>query len=344
MSRNAGADLHVEWSPDHVRWWNPQNSTGGEGDSLRTSVPGDAPRQVLVGIARTHALVKVLRLPRAGRDDLRRLITAQLSQHSALPADAVDFDFVQTDFSDAEGTLTLLALVRKSDLRQLAADLTAAGLTPKRIAPVAFAAHSVCRDGAGLVVDTWMGSPTHDVVEGGVLRTSRTADPDADTSREIARTLATAGVSALPIVDISREGGLVRALHRLPEMNLEPQEDRAARERRRVAGRTRFGALLVAAALLVLVLVWDIRDSEQAIARRGEGTWARNLGKLRSIRKARQAEAERTSKTAAALSRAFDIAQPLGDIVVHVGDRLPEEVWLTGATVERGKSIQIRGT
>ncbi len=127
-------------------------------------------------------------------------------------------------------------------------------------------------------------------------------------------------------------------------MNLEPQEVRAAREKRRVAGRTRFGALLATATLMVLVLVWDIRDSEETVARRGEGTWARTIGKLRSIRKARLGEADGSTQARTALDRAFDVAQPLGDIAVHLGDSLPADVWLTGMAIERGKPVQIRGT
>lgn len=357
MSRAVTPTLILEWSPERVRAL--EIATGRETGASSIGELGAAiagHRDVLVGVARGSVFVKALRLPRAGADDLRRLIQAQMPQHLPLPADQVAFDFLQTADQNADGALTLLGAMRNEDLVRLRGDLARAGLRPVRIVPAALAAPAAAaREGLAdaLVVDGSVSGWSYDVVTGGVLRYTRTAPAGASPAHEVQRTLAAAGVGPLPVVasaavelasDRRMAAPTLAALGDAPPFSLELSEERVRRVRDRVATRTRFGALLCAAAALLVVLVWVDRDDAQKVIRRGEGTWARQLGQLRSIRKAEQAKAAAAVKVRTTLDRAFDTAQPLGDIATVVGDALPAGAWLTGLNVERGKPLQIRGT
>ena len=341
----------IEWSPDAVRVWNPSTGKMASGPDLASVASALAGhRTAVVGIARTHCFAKRISLPKADNEDMRRMLQLQIGQHSPLPADQVSFDFVTTDQPCDGGFAALLCMVRNDDLRQLRQALEKAGIQALSIAPVAFAAPIACaRAGqtSALVVDHWLGSPTHDIVLDGSWRYGRTCDPESDSDREIARTWAAVGEEpqGSPVVPESVDGGLlVRFLAQAPTMSLEPLEERLTRERRRRAGRTRFGVLMALAALLLVGLVWDDRDQHEAVLRRGEGVWARQLSQLRSIRRTEQAKAAAAAKVDSALDRAFQVAQTPVDQVQVVSTLLPDGVWLTGLSAERGKTLQVRGT
>jgi Tfp pilus assembly protein PilN len=129
-----------------------------------------------------------------------------------------------------------------------------------------------------------------------------------------------------------------------PAFTFERSEDRARVAQRRIAARTRFGALMMAAALLLSVLVWVEHSDAQAVVTRAGGVWARELSKMRSIRDAETSKAQRAAAIESSIKSAFHPAQPLSDLTAVIADSLPASVWLTGLTVERGKPVQIRGT
>ena len=95
---------------------------------------------------------------------------------------------------------------------------------------------------------------------------------------------------------------------------------------------------------MLIGLVWDDRDQNEAVLRRGEGVWARQLSQLRSIRRTEQGKASEATKVRTALDRAFEPAQSPVDLVNVVAGQLPDGLWLTGFSAERGKPVQVRGT
>jgi Tfp pilus assembly protein PilN len=350
--------LHIEWSPGYVRAVNAatgQSAAGPHLADLGSILSGH--KDVLVGVGRSVAFLKAVRLPKATPEDLRRILSVQIGQMFPLPPDQLAFDFYQTHDHDANGWLTIVAAMRSQDLEQLRTELQQVGLRAVRVMPVALGSAVIAKHAGttdALVVEGTPTALTLDVVQGGVVRFSRTAPPGSDPATEAKRTLAAAEAGDLPIVSAggvllseaapARDGTAIKLLDAAPTFAFERTEDRLRAEAKRVAARTRFAALMMAAALLLAGLVWVERNDAQAVVTRSQGTWARELSKLRSIRDADTAKAQRVLGIQSGLKTAFEPAQPLSDIAAYISDNLPASVWLTGLNIERGKPIQIRGT
>lgn len=357
MSRKSVTALHIEWSPGWAQAVNILTGETAQAASLSELGPIlSRHRQALVAISRKLVFYKTLRLPRASREDLQRLLEMQIEQLFPLNANQLSFDFIQTHDQNAEGVLTLVAAVRTEDLKQLKQELQQAGLTAVRILPIALGAPAVAAKAGvtdALVMEETPQGLTLDVILGGHLHLSRTAMPDSDPLCEAQRTMAAARAESLPMIacgSLSLPGAAMshatplRMLDEAPPFHFELTEDRLRAKARRTAARTRLAVLMLLSAILLVVLIWADRSDAQSVIRRGEATWARELQKLRSTRNAETAKAEKAVAMQTALNRAFQPAQPLSDIVAVVSNSLPTGAWLTGLTVERGKPVQVRGT
>ncbi|MCC6445832.1 MAG: PilN domain-containing protein [Armatimonadetes bacterium] len=357
MSRKAASPIHIEWIPGHVRAVDIHTGQSREGSSL--SELGSAlqkHRKVLVGVGRSLVFLKAVRLPKASPEDLRRIASVQLARLFPLPPDQLAFDIFQTSDRDVEGVLTLVAAMRSEDLKQLRSELQQAGLTASRILPVSLGSPSAAERAGlkdALLVRTTPAGPALDVVQGGILRFSRVAPRDSEPETEIQRTLAAARAENLSLLtdgELSLPGALkavesdLMLLHHAPPFHFELSEDRAQEAKRQTAMRTRLATVLLIAAALMAVLKWSEQREAAQMARRGAVTWNRKLTRLRSIREAEIARAQRASAVQSALQTAFRPAQPLSDLMAAVGDSLPQGAWCTGLNIERGKAIQVRGT
>ncbi len=357
VSRTIPSPVHVEWTPGGVRAVNIATRETAEAARLSDLGPIlNGHGRPLIGIGRRDVFLKSVRLPRADPDDLRRILGVQMGQLFPLPPDQLSFDFFQTADQTGEGCLTVVAAMRGADLKRLEADLRSAGLTAARILPVALGAPAVAGSAGqadALVVEAGATGLALDVVRGGVLVFSRVASGASDPESEAKRTLAAAHAGALPAVTVGEAGlpgalpsfgSALSLLHEAPPFAFRLAEDRAREGKSRAGERTRLAVLLALSALLLVALVWADRQEASAAAKRRQGALARQLTRLRSVQDAEAADAQKVSAVQDVLGRAFDPAQPLGDIVAVVGDRLPAGVWLSGLGVERGKPLQIRGT
>jgi Tfp pilus assembly protein PilN len=355
--RHPHPNLHIEWSPNRVRAIHTGTNQGRTGDSLadlKGFFAGQS--EAIIGIDRSRVFLKSLLLPKASPEDLRRILSVQVGQIFPLPADQLAFDFFQTTEQTAEGFVTVVAAIRATDIRQLRSELQAIGIRPVRILPVALGS-AVVAERAGLasalVVERAEAGLMLDVVQEGVVRFSRIAPRGSDTSCEAQRTIASAGVNSLPLLSVNGqvlEGAKVTpetvlgVLHEVPAFTFELAEDREQERKKQVASRTRLAALMFVSSLLFVALVWADRSDALAVIKKGEGVWAKELGKVRSIRDLEATRASRITGVQMALKRAFEPAQPLSDLATVVGDSLPTGAWLTGLSIERGKPLQIRGT
>jgi len=356
-SKLTQSPVHIEWTAGGVRAVNIATRETAQAARLSELGPIIAGHgHPLIGVGRRDVFLKSVRLPKADPDDLRRILGVQLGQLFPLPPELLSFDFFQTADQTAEGWLTVVAAMRGEDLKRLQADLKAAGLTAARILPVALAAPAVAasagKDNA-LVLEAGPAGLALDVVRGGVLVFSRVVPGAADPECEAKRTLAAAQAGTLPLVsagEITAAGALpgfgtaLSLLHEAPPFSFRLAEDRSRDLKRRAGDRARLSVLLVLSALLLVGLVWVDRQAAQASVKKRQGALARQLTRLRSIQDAEAADAQKVGAVQDVLGRAFDPAQPLGDVVSVVGDGLPAGAWLTGLGVERGKPLQIRGT
>jgi hypothetical protein len=121
-------------------------------------------------------------------------------------------------------------------------------------------------------------------------------------------------------------------------------EERIQALKRRTASRIRQAGLLFCSSILLTGILWRNRSDAAAIVTRSEGTWTREMNRLRSIRDTKTKDSQFRSAVAGTLRRAFDTPQPLSDVVAVVGDSMPEGAWMTGLNLERGKLLQVRGT
>lgn len=357
----SATTLHIEWAPERVRAMDIANGRMAEGASLAAvTFVSQGHSTALVGVDRGRVFLRTVRLPKAAPDVLRQVIGIQTAQSFPLPAEQLTFDFLQTDDTNADGTLTIVVAVRSDDLRRIRIELEEAGLKPTRILPISLSAIAVAAQaGAGrdaLVVEQVTGGYTLDVVGEGVVLFSRVTATVRDLPAEIRRTLAAAGTDDLPVVAanlgdtplpgaLTTTEGSLALLHRAPEsFAFELEEERINASKRRVAARMRLASLMLASAVLLALLIWADRSDALAVVRKSEGTWTRQLSKLRSIRNTEIDRAQKATAVHMVIERAFEPAQPLSDVATVIGDTLPKGAWLTGLNIERGKPLQIRGT
>ncbi len=357
MSRKSVTALHIEWSPGWVQAVNILTGETARAASLsELGAILTRHRHALVAISRKLVFLKTLRLPRASRDDLQRLLEVQIEQLFPLTSNQLAFDFIQTSDQNAEGVLTVVAAVRTENLKQLKQELQQAGLTAVRILPISLGAPTVAAKAGvedALVMEETPLGLTLDVILGGRLHFSRTAMPESDPLCEAQRTMAAARADNLPLItcgELMLPGATrsrstpLRLLDEAPAFHFELTEDRMRVKVKKTAARTRLAVLMLLSAMLLVVLIWADRSDAQAIIRRGEATWARELQKLRSTRNTETAKAEKAVAMQTALNRAFQPAQPLSDVLSVISNSLPPGAWLTGLTLERGKPVQVRGT
>jgi len=272
-----------------------------------------------------------------------------------LPADQLAFDFIQTADQTADGCLTIIGAMRADDLKRLRADLKQAGIVALRIFPASLASPAVAaRSGFtdALVVELDRNGLALDVVQGGITRLSRVAPAVSDTLAETQRTLAAARAGNLPIVAVGSVQvtgsvpGLDSSLTMLgdaPPFHFNLAEDRVEELRNRVATRTRLAVLMVAAALLLMGLVWADRLDAQNKAQQAQSVNSRRLIKKKSDLQVVYGNANKLTVIKGTLTQAFNPAQPLSDIAGVVADSLPPDAWLTGMIMERGKALEVRG-
>ena len=296
MTRPVESPLHIEWTPSWIRALDISSGLTVQGETFEdvaSALTGH--RQALVGVGRSNVFLKSVRLPRAGADDLRRILGVQVGQLFPLPPDQLAFDFFQTSDTTAEGCLTVVAAMRADDLRTLRAELKRAGLTAARIVPMSLAAPAVAsRSGQknALLVEEEADSLSLDVVQDGTVRYSRVTTTLADPTGEVQRTLAAARLPDAAVI-VSGTVNLPRStrtnetslglLHEAPPFNFELGEDRVLADKKRVASKMRQAVLMLAAAVLLLGAIWSDRQDKLVEVTRAQGKLVLQMTLNRSI-------------------------------------------------------------
>lgn len=357
MSRETGPRPVLVSSP--VGWWrgDPSARTAGAPLDLDAATVGLS-GPVTLALGRRSVFVRSTPVPPASASQTAAALTLRLPQLVPLPPDQVAWTHaVHAGHALVMATAAPALAERKSEL-------TAARLRVVAAVPLALGSEVLCRR-LGLpdavVVERTPEGLGLDVVRGGHLAYSRVAAVPEDVEAvraEIARTLAAAQVDAetsvvaagglaLPFATKSVPEGVAEALVAdppTPERSLEPPAEAARRRRRKEQARLRLAALmLVASVMLNLMVLWDRQDQAEVL-RRSEAKYRDELRRLRQSRDAAARASSDAAKSADPLRRAFQPAQRPSEVLVVVGNLAPSGAWLTGATIERGKPLQIRGT
>ncbi len=302
-----------------------------------------------------------VQVPNLPEEELARLLAVQLGQHFPIPAHELAFDYRLGSEAPGGGRWALIGAVRAETLRKLLTECAAAGFSVRTVLPISLGAVEIARSqhlAQAIVLEHTEEGLALDVVEEGELRYSRLVPmpPTQEAiAEEIGRTLAIAQSPELPIIaargvtlEIASypvQHGALEALSGagVPEFHLELPEQVEAR-RHRLQRRSMTRHLAVAAAALVLTgLLFLQRQSAQREALAAERSGITAIRKETAVLKETQRKEAELNALTTALDQAFQPAQPYGDVVTIVSNALPDGVWLTGVTIERGKPIQIRG-
>jgi Tfp pilus assembly protein PilN len=310
----------------------------------------------IVGVGRSHFFLKTTRLPKASHEDIRRVLNVQVGQLFPLPASELSFDFFQTNDVTVEGVLTVVAAMRSDELKSLKAELKQIGLTPERILPISLASQYIAAHAGAknaIVVEADLGGISLDVIQNGVIRLSRIVSPDADLKGEVQRTVAASKLEDPVILnseDISLSGANVFAgaslasIHKAPAFNFVLEEERASSERVVRTARIWLAGVTATLALFSAGWAWYNWNSQNQAAQVASAKVAKALQVWNNSLSFENSQLTALSTARGALSTAFQPAQPLSDVANTVSDSLPAGAWVTGLNLERGKSIDARGT
>jgi len=350
----------VEWSPTHVSWVGLHHElvTVGSLQEAASQLPG---RDLVVAVSRRSAFVRALRVPNAGRPEVRRILEMQVGQMFPIPSSELAFDFHLSHDITAEGRFALIAAMRASDLTSMHQQAKSAGLKISQVTLASLGsplvAHSLGFDNAAVVHRTAEGLAV-DLVAGGELRYSRIAPMPATSigiDAEVSRTYAAAVMSCAPTV---AAGGLMVAeaeaststwaLESLAgshvDINIETVEQTALRLKRSESSRMRSSLVVLTAGLLLAGWQYMRWNTAQTAYDQVASQWKRQETGQKTRLDADNSQLSSLTNVKKALDLAFHPAQTFSDMVATASNDITPGIWLTGFSLERGKPLTIRGT
>lgn len=348
----------IEWSPSEVIAYSGGQEIGRAKDLA--GLKGVNGRAVLA-LGRRSVFLKTARVPNAKAAELRQIIDLQAVQLFPAINEPLAHGFILSDDVNGEGRLAVLAAAPVSLLERLVAEAKQAGITVVGIVPLALGAKMVAKAAGveeGAVASSTADGLAVDLVQNGIVVYSRVASVAGigAVKQEIDRTLAAAGVGTLqaigtPGVNVE---GLNAPVSTLSALSLETDESnllwletpsaREAEAKHAVTTRSRFGMLMIVAALGASAIVYDARDVAQKEADRRKASYQGSLRQWTKLRDEAQKASSESGALKKELDRVFKPAQSAGDALQVAGDLVPNGVWLTGVGFERGKPLQLRGT
>ena len=360
MSQPNHPHLIIEWAPGNVTAYDVVSGQTKTGTTIANAVAGLPTSNVLVAVSRRISFIRSLRVPNASRADIAMIIRNQLGSLFPLPPIDLAFDFEMSEDITPEGRLVVVAALAASHLKILESEANAAHVKVRAVVPAPYGSVEVAKErgmkDAAILQDVADGL-TIDIVAEGVLRYSRSTLLRDDVSGEVARTFA---ASNLPmsrtiaagnsdvIADARTSKGTLASLASIdlvhPPMNLELAERKAAREAAAKASRLRMASLaLFAAVCIVGYFGYDRYEAKQQVDKAALATkTAQQATKIKQT--TAEKELAKWQPGADAIKRAFSPAQGFDEIMTVLTTEVPDGIWLSGFTIERGKVIILRGT
>jgi Tfp pilus assembly protein PilN len=363
MSQRPGPkpELSIEYSARGVAVYDPIARTTTDYSSLGSAGTVHGGKSVVLGLSRRSAFLRTVRVPNASIEDIRQVLMLRVADLFPLGPLELAVDFRLTDDINEEGRLAVVSAIPSPDLRRILGEARDAGFKVWGVLPVAFGSAAMARglrqDNAAIVSRDQEGIGI-DIVFHRELRHTRLVPPSSGIEAEVCRTYSLAGI---PCGEIIASGGVVLSepdlevrdsplsalIETFPEklgLNLRPPEDILAEKQKGHSQKVRTSVLLCTAALALLAfVVLDRSDKANDV-----DIYRRKLqGKVNTLKK-EQTQTESDAQTSITnwntLKLAFQPAQKMGDVLAMVANRVPDGVWLTGLSLERGKPLVVRGT
>ncbi|MBX3117531.1 MAG: PilN domain-containing protein [Fimbriimonadaceae bacterium] len=359
-----GAMPVIEWSAKHVA---AVPAAGGSA-SVSDTVSGAADKAglakaVVLALSRRSAFVRTTHVPNINEREITQVLALQVGKLFPITQGKVAYDFKLGTELTQEGRVASVMATSDETLKLAKEDLAKAGYhvaacVPSALGALALAGSLNITDCA--VVEIGFEGLSVDIVKDGLLRYSRVApkteDPEA-IQDEVCRTYSSVGIACgpvlaagglnLPTADYHSRTSTLEALAGVGlglGVNVEQPEEVARREAKQASNRARFAALLCVAAVMLGALAFMDRSDQSAAVDTRNAEWMANSRSARQERDAAKQKAANAKVISDSVRRLFEPAQRSSDILVLIGNSVPEGAWITGVNYDRGRVVQIRGT
>lgn len=359
MSTQVGNYPVIIWTPETVEVFNPSTKKWRQLKKL-DEVRGDIGNKAVVTLGRRVSFVRTTRLPDAPKPDVVRILSLQVDQLFPTPAGETAVDFMFTDHKNGEGRLSVVAATKSETLRDLHNELKSAGIQAVAVLPIALASALLAEaegHSTAAVIELNPEGLSIDLIDKGVLMSSRVVPPPKDSyaiMAEVGRTRAAARIEpgeviaagglALPEATISVEARAAEFLStQLPPLSLELPEVLLKRAKQKIDSRRRVAiSIWMAAAAIVGFTYLNYYEASTEV-KKGEQRWANIMKRTVDTKQQAEGRVKKLGEIDKVLERAFEPKQTLGDVAVVVNTLMPKGVWLNGLTIERGKLATFRG-
>jgi Tfp pilus assembly protein PilN len=346
----------IEWSPSAVVATSTVSNASVRANSL-SDLKGQVQGKALLVLSRRSTFLKATRLPDAKAADLLAIVQMHAAQLFPQVQGELAYGYKLTPDLNSEGRLAVLTAVPVTLLLQLHEEADDAGIQIEGALAAGLGAGLLASELGvqnATVVEEGLDGFSIDVVAFGTTVYSRIAGSE-DTSLEIERSVAASGFEASQIVgskssrigELKSNSTIARSLAthvlELSTLLLELPNIVAKREKAAIASRARFSLIMLAAAAALGFFVWDQRDQMQTAVNKQNVQASKHI---QSWTKERDRTVTQKASAAAVfedIRRAFQPAQPMSDVFTAISNDVPNGVWLTGVSLERGKPLSLRG-
>jgi Fimbrial assembly protein (PilN) len=360
VSRANKPPILIEWSPQWVRVFDPISRSTMTGASLRACVSAEhSGRDAVIAISQRSAFIRQLPVPSAKPDDLHKLILLNVAPLLPLKSEEAIIGYRVPQGLTGKAKVAVVGAAKLEAIQTIYKEAKELGLKVQAVLPIAFASWAVAQElkfGDCAVVTCSDKLLNIDLISGGELAYSRTisgSESPAELAKQVAGTFRIANLSPGPIltapnieikdsISLDREPleslaniGLVKK--QLFSFNLPSKADQ--REASSQVAAVRALAALTAAVGLAAYVFLVLPPSKLAPSHQDEMALKIALQKESSV----EAKNALITEAANVLDIAFAPAQSFTDVLAVAADTTASTSWLTGATVERGKPVLIRG-
>lgn len=352
MSKKTRVDVWIEWSPNEVR------AITASGEAIRAEhtrdLKGKVGRRAMIIAGRNIAFLKTVRIPSAKPSEIAQIVRFQAQQLFSSAHGELGIGYRLAGQPSPEGRLAIVGAVPLAIVDEIYSDAEAAGFHCIGIVPRAAGSAFVAKrhgHASATVVELREDGAGIDLIENGEVVYSRLATPGASAEVEINRARAASGLHQSPVIKCGTDSAagpteLTKTLiESFDEQMIVIQSPKvvAHQERAVVANRSRLAMLLGVAAIGVVALVWDGRDQAESAVQKQRVKFTNAIRGAHRLRDGANSEFSKFAAIDTDLDRAFEPAQPVGDVVTLAGNNAPNDIWLSAISLERGKPLLLRG-
>lgn len=352
----------IEWSPENSL---AIDSSTGQINSYVT--PTDAlkaigsPKRINLSLGRRQFFQRSIRLPDLTVDEVRNLVRFRLEDLFPIPPAELAFDIVPTQDVNSEGREFIIFATKSETIKQARALFQHAGCKIETVIPASLGSIQIANNSdSQLIVTPCAEGTAFDVISLGNIISSRvthTMTTTAEMETEIRRAMASGGDSSTttrvhqsfqelvsPNIAIFSDHPLTSLASHPADINLRLSDDLAKATGAKLAARKRLTLFLAGAVVIAGGFTWMAHDEDAADFKKIQDDYARRIDIVNSKTTKVRADITKIEGQRTIVQDGLQPRQSVGDILTVAANAAPEGLWLTGATVERGKDLTVRGT